>query len=87
MERGDLRGRVDLRGESSVQDGVQQRKDVRHEGFHCSHQVFPAVSWCLMRGEEDQASQEGLAASEMSHLPWELLVQIKLVPDLHCFYV
>ena len=70
-----------------MQDGVQQREDTRHEGFHCSHQVFPAVSWCLMRGEEDQASQGGSAVSEMSHLSWELLVQIKLVPDLHRFYV
>lgn len=33
-----------------------------------------------MRGEKDQASQEGSAAPEMKHLSWELLVQIiKLV--------
>lgn len=42
--------------------------------------VFPAASWGLMGGEGDQASQEESAASEMSHLSWEPLVQIKLVP-------
>ncbi|XP_045707840.1 uncharacterized protein LOC123827364 [Phyllostomus hastatus] len=65
-------GAMSSKSGGDVEDVAREEEDVAIK----VRERCRAVSWCLLRGEKDQAFEDSSALPEMNHLSWDLLAEM-----------